>query len=150
MKRKIKPYSTNQPGKPAGLAAPTNRCGHCQGDGKRRKVFFVRAKKVRPEVAYKAVVRVIERIRADYVAGRQTRYMSGVTREGLAVELGLHKDCIHLALMRLVREGVLETKRNMAPHDSSRDRWHWGKGDSAWMASFYQLRGPEAPEEGAE
>jgi hypothetical protein len=32
---------------------------------------------------------------------------------------------------------------NRAPHDSSRDPWHWGKGDSSWIATSYTVRRAE-------
>lgn len=116
---------TNQPTKPAGLSSPAGRCGHCIGAGKRRKVYFVKKRKID---AY-------EQIKALIAAGALS-----FTKEDLAVRFGIHVDNIHQALMRLNREGVLHQRSNSAPHDSTRDRFTWAVGDSAWQASVYHVR----------
>lgn len=113
--------NSNQPDKPAGTASPSNRCGHCIGNGKRRKVFFVKKRKID---AYPMIRKMIDD--GNY------RF----TKEGLAVDLGVHVDCVHQALMRLNREGLLTQRSNSAPHDSTRDRMGAGS-DSAWQASVY-------------
>lgn len=126
---------TNQPGKTAQPAMPTWRCDHCQGKGKRRRVFFVRHDK---KDAYGAILAIVLAEQAKPAKDRKR-----LTREELAVSLGIHSSFVHHALMRLNQEGLINQRQNRPPHDSTRDLGN-SVGDSAWCASTYSIRDAKA------
>ncbi len=61
-----------------------------------------------------------------------------ITAEKVATELRARKSMVEQCFHRLNLEGLLTQGHNQAPHDSMRDPWTWGKGDSSWCASYYK------------
>lgn len=125
-------------GKPktAGLATPAWRCAHCQGKGKRHKVFFVPRKKRDVYEDVKAKIMAIRAMPPDKRAYRDTL----LYKETLAVELGVHPDCVVQALARLNREGLVSQRYNRPPHDCRRSKGMDHGPDDSWMGSYYSVR----------
>ena len=61
---------------------------------------------------------------------------ASITAEEIATKLRARKPMVEQCFHRLNLEGILSQGRNRPPHDSSRDPWHWGSGDSAWCANY--------------
>jgi len=62
-----------------------------------------------------------------------------ITAEKIAGEMKVKTHQIRQALHRLNLEGLVSQKRNEAHHDSKRDPWNNHPGDSAWLASSYDV-----------
>jgi hypothetical protein len=127
--------------KTASPAKPGWKCSHCQGSGKRRRIVIRRRKRdVYDEV--KAKVMAIQAMKDPGWSDRR------VTKEQLAVDLGVTEDCVVQALHRLNLEGLVYRRSNKAPHDSKReypDPDFRGRtvGDASWQGSTYLVRGIE-------
>lgn len=61
-----------------------------------------------------------------------------ITAEDIATKLRARKPMVEQCFHRLNLEGVLSHGYNQAPHDSNRDPYGWGVGDSSWQATFYK------------
>ena len=60
-----------------------------------------------------------------------------ITAEDIATKLA-KKSMVELCFHRLNLEGILSQGYNQAPHDSTRDPYAWGVGDSSWQATVYK------------
>lgn len=135
--------------KTAQPAKPGWKCSHCQGKGKRRKVYFIRRSKRDVYAEVKAKVLAV-RDRPKKWEGLQY-WDQHWTKEQLAVELGVTEDCVVRAMRQLNIEGLVYQRVNKAPHDSKReypDPSFSGKryGDASWCGSTYGVRWPEDKE----
>jgi len=122
--------------KTASPALPTWRSDHCQGKGKRKKIVIRRRKRdVYLEV--RARVLAIRQLDPAKVTCKEVR----LTKEALAVELGVTEDCVVRALQKLNQEGLVYQRSNSIPHE----RWSMRGSESSWQASTYKVRWPETP-----
>ena len=130
--------------KTAQPAKPGWKCSHCQGNGKRRKVYFIRRSKRDVYAEVKAKVLAVRALPKESLQWQQRWF----TKEQLAVDLGVTEDCVVRALRQLNIEGLVYQRVNKAPHDSKReypDPSFSGKryGDASWCGSTYGVRWPD-------
>jgi len=106
------------------------RSWHCRHCGTPRSLH-------RPSLRKWRLEKLLLVVRAQIV---QLEAGAHITAEAVATALRASKPMVEQCFHRLNLEGLLSTGVNWAPHDSTRDPWRWGKGDSAWCATTYIRR----------
>ena len=64
---------------------------------------------------------------------------AGFRKEKVSVDLQLKEHEVEKILQMLNVEGLVSQPIHKAPHDSTRDKWTWGGGDSSWQGDLYYL-----------
>lgn len=70
-----------------------------------------------------------------------------VTKEAVARMFHVPAHIVEQCFHRLNLEGMLSRPLHEAPHDSRRDPWCYGSGDSAWVADRYRILAVDAQRE---
>ena len=64
---------------------------------------------------------------------------NSVVREDIAVKHGIEPGCLVKVFHRLVREGILYTRRHRKAHDTNRNSF-FGGSDSGWASDLFEIR----------
>lgn len=119
---------------------------HCRCAGCRQKHIKMKPigiKKRTNDQVYIGVVAFIDNLEILRESQKRSYQKGFFWAEEVAESLRVPTHQVKQILHRLNLEGRVSQPKHKAPHDSNRDPWTYGNGDSAWMGDIYYIRKKE-------
>ena len=114
----------------------THHCRHCADKHIKDKPIGIKKRSMKQ--IYDGTLWYINNLSA--ISGRPKHWKSFFWAEEIAGYLKVKIHFVTQALHKLNLEGIVSQPTHKAPHDSNRDPWTRGNGDSAWMGDIYYIR----------
>lgn len=112
------------------------RCGGCKQKHIKMKPIGIKRRSFK--YVYDRTLNYINNLSA--ISGRPSHWKNFFWKEEIAKYLKIKTHLVEQVLHKMNLEGIVSQPTHKAPHDSNRDPWAYGNGDSAWMGDIYYIR----------